>query len=272
MEEAQTYIDQAIAMALDFAPKLAGAIAVLMIGFWLVKKVSVVVKAALQKSNFSLEISSFIVSLLNVGAKAMILLVAAGMIGFDTTSLVAVLAAAGFAVGMALQGGLGNFASGILILVFKPYRVNDWIEIDEKFGKVEEIQIFNTIIVTPGLKTLIIPNGQITDNIVTNYSRKGHIRIELNVTMPYEESYPKVRDIILGVLRNCSGVIQNPEPTVGIETYDSHNIVLAVRPFVMPDDYWDVTFEVHSQIKAAFSEHGIKVAYSEGVELGPIGG
>ena len=122
---------------------------ILIIGFWIIGKVGVMVQKALQKSNFSLEISSFIVSLVNVGLKVMVVLSAAGIVGFDTTSLVAVLAAAGFAVGMALQGGLGNFASGILILVFKPYRVNDWIEVQDKFGKVEEIQIFNTLIVTP---------------------------------------------------------------------------------------------------------------------------
>lgn len=271
MENAQTYFEKVINMGLDFAPKLVGAILVLCLGFWVIGKIGILVSRTLERSNFSPEISSFIASLVNVGLKVMVLLSAAGIIGFDTTSLVAVLAAAGFAVGMALQGGLGNFASGILILVFKPYLVNDWIEIDGKFGKVEEIQIFNTIMVTPGLKTLIIPNGQITDNIVTNYSRKNFIRMELNVTMPYEESYPKVEKIIMDVLTNTPGVLKTPEPEVGIETYDSHNMVIAVRPYVIPDDFWDVTFNTHRRIKAAFNEHNIKVAYSEGVELGPIG-
>lgn len=271
MENAQGYIDTIINLSIEFAPKLAGAIMILIIGFWIIGKVGVMVQKALQKSNFSLEISSFIVSLVNVGLKVMVVLSAAGIVGFDTTSLVAVLAAAGFAVGMALQGGLGNFASGILILVFKPYRVNDWIEVQDKFGKVEEIQIFNTLIVTPGLKTLIIPNGQVTDNIVTNFSRKNFIRMELNVTMPYEESYPKVEKIIMDVLMETPGVLPEPRPEVGIESYDSHNMIIAVRPYVVPDDFWNVTFETHRRIKAAFHEHNIKVAYSEGVELGPIG-
>ena len=125
--------------------------------------------------------------------------------------------------------------------------------------------------VTPGLKTLIIPNGQVTDSIVTNFSRQNYIRMELNVTMPYAESYPRVEEIIMGVLKNTPGVLESPAPEVGIETYDSHNMVIAVRPYGVPDDFWNVTFEVHRRIKAAFSENDVKVAYSEGVELGPIG-
>lgn len=271
MEETTSYIDKAVGMAMEFAPKLAGALLILIVGFWLANRLGMLIQKALKRSDFSLEISSFIVSLAGVGLKLIVLLSAAGIIGFDTSSLVAVMAAAGFAVGMALQGGLGNFASGILILVFKPYRVNDWIEIDGKFGKVEEIQIFNTLMVTPGLKTLVIPNGQITDNIVTNYSRKKFIRLELHVTMPYEESFPKVEKIITDVLLETPGVLKEPRPEVGIETYDSHNMVIAVRPYVIPDNFWDVTFATHRRIKAAFHENDIKVAYSEGVELGPIG-
>jgi len=156
-------------------------------------------------------------------------------------------------------------------LIFKPYKIGDWIDVQDKFGKVEEIQIFNTIIVTPGQKTLIIPNGQVVENIVTNFSKKGYVRLELNVTMPYAESFPKVKEIIREELKACPLIIQDLEPEIGIETYDSHNLVLAVRPFVRPDDFWEVTFDVHERIKAAFSKKGIKVAYSEGVEMGSIG-
>ncbi|MEM1122123.1 MAG: mechanosensitive ion channel family protein, partial [Bacteroidota bacterium] len=191
--------------------------------------------------------------------------------GFDASSLVAVLAAAGFAVGLALQGFLGNFASGITIVFFKPYKVGDWVSVADQFGKVESIQIFNTILITPGKKTLIIPNGQVTDNVITNFSTRGHIRLELTVTMPYAESFPKVRQTILTALKDVPNIINNPEPEIGIESYDSHNIIIAVRPFINPDDYWDATFDTHAHIKKAFNAAGIQVAYSEGVELGPIG-
>jgi len=170
-----------------------------------------------------------------------------------------------------LQGSLSNFAAGIIILIFRPYKVGDWIEVSDKFGKVEEIQIFNTLIVTPGRKTLIIPNGQVVESIVTNFSEKGFIRVELNVTMPYAESFPKIKEIIMEAIKDLPHVLQDPVPEVGIETFDSHSIVLAVRPYTHPDHYWDVTFSAHESIKAAFNEHGIQVAYSEGVEMGTIG-
>jgi len=170
-----------------------------------------------------------------------------------------------------LQGSLSNFAAGILILIFKPYKVGDWIDVQDKFGKVEEIQVFSTLIVTPGQKTLIIPNGQVVESIVTNFSKKGYVRLELNVTMPYAESFPKIKEIIREELKKAPLVLQDMEPEIGIESYDSHSIILAVRPFAKPDDFWEVTFDVHERIKAAFNQHGIQVAYSEGVEMGKIG-
>lgn len=265
------YLTTATDTVILYAPKLLSAVLILFVGFWIAKRLSKVMRLSLNRSTLSDEITSFLISLIDIVLKVAILLFAAGIAGFDTSALVGILAAAGFAIGLALQGGLGNFASGIIILVFKPYRVNDWISIDDKFGKVEEIQIFNTILVTPGLKTLIIPNGQITENIVTNYSKKGHIRLEIEVTMPYAESFPKVKNIIENVLAQNSNVLPDPVPLVGIEKYDSHNVVIGVKPYVHPDEYWDATYAIHQAIKRAFFENGIKMAYSEGVELGTIG-
>jgi len=125
--------------------------------------------------------------------------------------------------------------------------------------------------VTPGDKTLIIPNGKITDDIITNFSTRGRIRLELQVTMPYEESFPRVKEVIERALTNVDGIMPEPKPTIGIETYDSHNIVVAVRPYIHPDEFWDARFAALAAIKEAFSNHKIQVAYSEGVELGPVG-
>ncbi len=272
MEKMDQYLNDFMDWAVLFVPKLLLAIVILFIGFWLVKRVARLINKSMVKANVSGEIITFLSSILDIAMKFVVILIAAGVIGFQISSLVAVLAAAGFAVGLALQGFLGNFASGITIVFFKPYKVGDWVEISEKFGRVESIQIFNTTISTPGHKTLIIPNGQVTDNIITNYSSKGHIRIELKVTMPYEENFPRVRSIIEEALKDVPHILHDPPPMIGIEEYESHNIVVAVRPFIKPDHYWDVTFDVYQHIKKAFSEHSIKVAYSEGVELGPIGG
>lgn len=271
-EQVFLWTDKIIDLAIKVGPPLLLGILILIIGLKIIKKIQEVTAKALRLANFNESLVPFLSSVVAVGLKIVLFLAVASIVGIDTASFVAILAAASFAVGLALQGSLSNFAAGIIILVFRPYKTGDWIEVNDKFGKVEEIQIFNTIIVTPGKKTLIIPNGQVVDNIVTNFSEKGQVRLELSVTMPYGENFPNVQRIILDVLDNTPGVLKDPVPSVGIETFDSHSIVLTVRPFVLPDDYWDVTFEVNQRIKAAFYENKIKVAYSEGIELGPIGG
>ncbi len=270
-EKIALYWGQAVDFAVTFAPKLLGAILVIVIGFWVVRKMATLMRLSLERANFSKEVTPFFVSFVNIGLKVIVLLAAAGMVGIETASIVGILAAAGFAVGLALQGSLGNFAAGILILVLRPYKVGDMVELNGKFGKVEEIHIFNTVLSTPGLKTLIVPNGKVIDDTITNFSAKGALRLELTVTMPYEESFPKVREVILDTLRSLPLVLKDPAPEVGIEQFDSHNIILAVRPFILPNDYWEGIFEVHRAVKAAFSHHNIKVAYSEGVEIGVIG-
>jgi len=271
MDKIYEYGEDLMDWAVKFTPKLILAIFVLIIGFWLSKKIIRLIQRPLQAAKISPEISGFLNSILDVALKLAVILMAAGIIGFQVSSLLGILAAIGFAVGLALQGFLGNFASGITIVFFKPYRVGDWVEVSEKFGRVESIQLFNTTIATPGNKTLIIPNGQVTDNTITNFSTKGYIRLELNVTMPYEESFPKVKRIILESLETCPKILKDPAPIVGIETYDSHSINLSVRPSIKPDDFWDVTFEAYQLIKQAYNNHGIQVAYSEGIELGKVG-
>lgn len=275
MEEAtqlQSYINKGIEYAIGILPNLAMGILALIIGFWLIKKVVKILNVSLKKAGLEHEIVSFLSSIANILLKIFLLLSIAGLLGFDTAALIGVLAAASFAVGMALQGSLSNFAAGIIIVLFKPYKVGDWVEVQEKFGKVEDIQIFNTLVTTPGKKVLIIPNGEVISGIVTNFSKKGNIRMELSVTMPYAESFPRVKEIILKELESHTKILNDPKPEIGIENFDSHSVVLAVRPYVMPDDYWEVYYDTYAMIKSAFNKNGIKVAYSEGVEIGEIGG
>jgi len=267
----QRYITMLTDWAVTFVPKLILAALVLWIGFKIIKKFDSLIDKSLDKANVGPEISGFLSSILSMLMKIIVVMIAASFIGFEVSSLLGVLAAAGFAIGLALQGFLGNFASGLTIIFFKPYKVGDWVQISDMFGKVRNIKIFNTTLTTPGDKTLIIPNGQVTDNIITNFSTEGKIRIELTVSMPYEESFPKVESVIREALTLSDHVLQDPPALIGIESYDSHNIIVGVRPYIDPDQYWDATFEVYSNIKKAFNKHGIKAAYSEGVELGPIG-
>lgn len=271
MEDIQSYLELITSMVIEYAPRLILAILALIIGLRIVERLAKIAGKGMKRAGVGDDIRPFLVSFASISLKILLAFSVASIIGVDMTSFIAVLAAAGFAVGLALQGSLSNFAAGILILLFRPYKTGDWIDIEDKFGKVEAVQIFNTIIVTPGRKTLIIPNAKVIDGIVTNYSKKGLVRMELNVTMPYEESFPKVRDIIMGELKKIPKVLDHPEPEVGIESYDSHSVIIAVRPYILPDDFWEVHFETYERIKAAFHANNIKVAYSEGVEMGMIG-
>ncbi|MEO0899402.1 MAG: mechanosensitive ion channel family protein [Bacteroidota bacterium] len=265
------FISQIPPWVIDLAINLGKALATLVIGLWLVKRVAYVLNKSMERASVGAEIRQFLMSMIDISLKILVVLIAGSFVGLEISAIVGMLAAAGFAIGLALQGFLGNFAAGITIVFFKPYRVGDWVEISEKFGKVESIQIFNTTIITPGRKTLIIPNGQVTDNIITNFSTQGKIRLELEVPIAYESSFPAIRNIIMEALKDCPFILQDPPPEIGILAYDSHNVVLQVRPFIIPDEYWNATFEVNKRIKNAFHLHNIPVAYSEGIELGKIG-
>jgi len=270
-EKLLDYVDKFTDWAVVTVPRVLLAIVVIYIGLFIVKKLSKLIILSLEKANLDLEIREFLSSLIDMVMKVIVFIVAASVAGIELTALFALLAAAGFAVGMALQGFLGNFAAGLTILFLKPYRLGDWVQVSDSFGKVKSIQIFNTTLETPNDKTLIIPNGQVTDNIITNFSTIGNIRLELSVSMPYEESFPRVEKIIHEALLTSKYIAKGSNSLVGIENYDSHNITLAIRPYIHPDDYWDATFEINGLIKKAFSDHNVKAAYSEGVELGPIG-
>lgn len=270
-EKISQYLDMSTDWAVTFIPKILIACLILFIGFKLIAKIGKYINSLLSKSNFGPEVSSVLASTLIMFLKITVIGVAASFIGIKMTALIGLAGAAVFAIGMALQGFMGNFASGLTILFFKPYRIGDWVSLDDSFGKVSDIQIFYTTLGTPNDKTLVIPNGKVTDSIITNYSVQGNIRIELNVTMPYEESYPKVKEVIMGALKESQYVVWDKEPKIGIETYDSHSIVLSIRPYIHPDNYWDATYEMYGLIKNAFHKNQIRAAYSEGVELGPIG-
>ena len=265
------YLDDIIQWAIEFLPKLGLAIIILLVGWFVIKRIKKLLNIAIERSSIDNEISSFLQSLLGIILNVLLVFIVIPILGFEISALIGILAAVGFAIGLALQGFLGNFDSGLTIIFFKPYRVGDWVEISESFGQVKDIQIFNTILVTPGKKTLVIPNGHVTDNIITNFSTEGRIKLEVAIPVGYEHSFPKIKNIIEEALRNVDYILPEPEPQIGIESYDSHNIIVTVRPFIDPENYWEATFDVNESIKTAMSRHGITMTYSEGIENGPIG-
>jgi len=271
MKDYSYYLELVKDKAITFGPKVLISLFILWIGFKLLKKVPKILDGVFKTAGFSDTIRPFLISIIEVLLKVILLFVVAGILGINLTIFGTIIAASVFAIGMALQGSLGNFASGLIVLSLKPYEVNDYIRIEDYFGKVSEIGIFNTTIITPGSKVMIIPNGKITTDVITNFSKNGIIRLELVVTMPYDEDFPKVKEIIQGALAPIDKILKEKVLDIGIIEFDTHFVKIGVLPFVNPDDFWEVTYDSYRNIKRAFSDHGIKVAYSEGVEMGAIG-
>ena len=257
MDKLEIYANHLLASLEYFAPKLFGAIIVFIIGLWIINRLTRMTSAAMMQKQLDISLQSFLLSLANVTLKVMLLITVAGMIGIQTTSFVAILGAAGLAVGLALQGSLSNFAGGVLTLVFKPYKVGDLVEAQGQTGFVQEIQIFNTILLTPENKTVILPNGAVSNGTIINYSRHGDLRVDLVVAVSPVNEIAKVRSVIDGVFAANDKVLKTPAPSTNVLKMADGMVTLAVRPFTTPEFYWDVYFGVQEQIKTAFEQHGI---------------
>ncbi len=247
-------------VVMEWSPKLVAAILTLIIGFWIVGVISKIMGRSLTKSGIDADLIPFLKSLVSVLLKVMVVITAAGVVGVEVTAFAALIAGAGLAIGAAMSGTLSHFAAGVMVLIFKPYRVGDLVDIQGVVGHVSEIQIFNTIINTLENKKVIMPNGIATSGIMTNLTANGKLRVDLNVAMPYEEDFEKVQDIIKKALANVTEKLPD-EPTIEIEKFDENNVLLAVRPYATDATYWDVYFNSYKEIKKAFGEAGIEVAY-----------
>lgn len=245
---------------LAWSPKIVAGIVVLVIGFWIVNIITNIIGKSLKKSGVDKDLIPFLKSLVSVLLKVLTVLTAAGVVGIEITAFAALLAGAGLAIGAAMSGTLSHFAAGVMVLIFKPYKVGDLVDIQGVVGHVEEVQVFNTVIKSLDNKKVIMPNGIATSGIMTNLSATGKLRVDLNVAMPYEEDFDKIQGIIRKALDKVKERTAD-EPTIEIEKFDENNILLAVRPYATDDKYWDVYFNSYKEIKKAFGEAGIEVAY-----------
>ncbi len=258
-------------LAFDFVPKVIGGLLILWIGWKVIHKLHGIIAKVFERINISPALRPFLLSMSDLALKIFLFLTVAGIIGFNTSSLMALVAAMGFAIGMAMQGSLANFAAGILVLIFKPYEVGDMVEMDGYTGFVKEIQIFNTLIVTIDGRNVIVPNSKASSDTIVNHSTDGNIRVDVFTYIPYEENFGKIRKILLEALANHPKIMHKEGKTVEIESYESHSIKIGVFVYCDPLDYWTVYYSVNETIKETFAANDVKVAYSEGVELGKIG-
>ncbi|MBL4658045.1 MAG: mechanosensitive ion channel family protein [Flavobacteriales bacterium] len=262
-ESLQRYFDKAVELSMEYSPKLILALLTLFIGLRFLKLLRGLITKGFEKGNVDVTLRPFILNILNVVLKVILFIVVASMIGIETTSLVALLGAAGLAIGLALQGSLGNFAGGVVILVFKPFVVDDWIEVEGKVGKVEEIQIFNTLLRTRSNMRIVIPNGVLSNHTVVNITARPNIRLDLTFGISYADSVTKAKEVLYGVLKDNEKVLDDPEPFVGVSEHGDSSINFTVRPWVKNKDYWRANYEIQEAVKLAFDKEGITIPFPQ---------
>ena len=217
----------------------------------------------MDKRGVDVSLRGFLLSLFSITLKVLLFISVAGMVGIETTSFIAIIGAAGLAVGLALQGTLANFAGGVLILLFKPYKVGDLIETQGTLGVVKEIQIFVSILLTPENKTVIIPNGAISNGNITNYTTEGLIRVDMTFGISYDADIKLARKSLMEVMQNHSDVLKEPAPFVGVAELGDNSINLAVRAYSSPANYWNVYFDVYEQGKEALDKSGVSIPFPQ---------
>lgn len=253
----QVWLLKVKAMAIEYAPKLVGAILVYIIGTWIISKINSVFRRVLSSKKFDPSLQKFLLSVVKVSLTILLFLAIAGMIGVDITGFAALLAGAGLAIGAALNGSLGNLAGGVMIMIFKPFRVNDMIEAQGVVGIVQEIGIFNTTVLSPENKTVILPNGALSTGVITNYTTHGNLRVDLSMAVALDMDIDKARAVATEAMLEHPKVLKTPAPEVSVLKVGDGMTTLAVRPYTTQADYWDVYFGVQERVKKAFDAHGV---------------
>jgi len=243
--------------------KVIAAIVVFIVGRLIAKGLTKFVENLMNKRQLDSTIVSFVVNMTYVALLVFVILAALGQLGIQTTSFIAVIGAAGLAIGLALQGSLANFAAGFLMIIFRPFKVGDYIEGAGVAGTVEAIQIFTTQLRTPDNKTVIIPNAALTAGNITNYSAKGTRRVDLVFGIGYGDDIDHAKKVIMDVLAKEERILKDPTTTIGVVELADSSVNFAVRPWVKGDDYWNVYFNLTENIKKSFDSEGISIPFPQ---------
>ena len=252
---------------MDYALQVVLAVVILIIGLWLAKKIVKISQKLMGKRGIDETLQKFLGDLIGWVLKILVFITAISQVGVETTSFVAIIGAAGLAVGLALQGSLANFAGGALIMIFKPFKVGDLIEAQGEIGVVKEIQIFVTKISSPGNKLVIIPNGTLSNGNIKNYTELGTLRVDLTFGVSYDADIKKTKEVLMEVLTSNPKVLKDPAPAVMVSELADSSVNFAVRPWATPADYWDVHFETIEATKYALDKAGIEIPYPHQVEI-----
>lgn len=258
----ENYYDKIIDLILFYGPKLIGAILVWIIGSIVLKSVLKGFEKFLDKREIDVSLKPFLKGIVGASLKIMLAISVLGMLGIEMTSFVAILASAGLAVGMALSGTLQNFAGGVMILIFKPFKNGDVIEAQGHVGLVSEIQIFNTILKTPDNKTIIIPNGGLSNSSMVNYSSEEKRRVDWSFGIAYGDNTAKAKEVMLQLMNEDQRILSDPDsPFVAVSELGDSSVNFAVRAWVKGEDYWAVFFEMNEKIYNTFGKEGLNFPY-----------
>ncbi|WP_299115832.1 mechanosensitive ion channel domain-containing protein [uncultured Winogradskyella sp.] len=265
--ETQKWIDAGYNLIVEFGPKVLGAILIWIIGSWIIKLMLKGLKKALNKGDYDESLKKFLADLSKWILKVVLIIVVLGTVGVETTSFAAVIAAAGLAIGLALQGSLGNFAGGVLIMIFKPFKIGDLIEAQGELGVVKEIEIFTTKLTGLTNKEIILPNGALSNGNIINYTSEGTRRVDLVYGVSYDADIKQTKEVLMNVLISHPKVLKDPAPSVTVMELADSSVNFAVRPWCNGDDYWDVYFDVTENVKIALDAAGIEIPYPHAVEI-----
>lgn len=246
---------------MSYLIKAIGVILVLWIGFIVIKSICTRVEKLLKKRDMDPALQGFAMSIMRIGLRVLLVISVLGMVGVDTASFAAVIAAVSFAIGFALQGSLSNLAGGVMILIFRPFTVNEVIEGAGYTGKVKEIQLFQTHLLSSDGKRIIIPNGQLSNSSVINYTREAMRRIDIVIGIDYGDDLLHAQGVILNILKQEEKVLAEPAPFVGLLELGDSSVNLAVRPWVQTEDYWPVYFRLMEQFKLELDRSGVQFPY-----------
>jgi small conductance mechanosensitive channel len=247
----------------QFGLQIVAAIAVFLVGRWIARRIASLLERGLQRAGTDPTLVGFFRNIAYFGLLIMVIIAAVGQLGVQTTSFIAVLGAAGLAVGLALQGSLANFAAGVLMIIFRPFKAGDFIDAAGTMGVVEEIELFTTKMRTPDNKTIIIPNAQITAGTITNFSARDTRRLDLVFGVSYGDDLDKVKRVINEVLAEEPRLLKEPEPMIGLLELGDSSVNFAVRPWVPSSDYWPVFFALQEAMKKRFDQEGINIPFPQ---------
>ncbi|MCP4370615.1 MAG: mechanosensitive ion channel [Deltaproteobacteria bacterium] len=261
--EMDKIIDTITFFITNYSLKIVGAILILIIGKWLSRYLSKLLGKILKKNNVDETLTQFLGNITYYSLLLMVLIATAGQLGINTTSFLTIVGAAGLAVGLALKDSLSNFASGIMLIMFRPFKVGDYVTAGGQSGTVESIDIFNTVLKTPDNQIVIVPNSSITANVITNVNAKPTRRINLVVGIGYDDNIGEAKNVFEDLIKADSRILSDPAPTIAVSELADSSVNFVVRPWVKTGDYWAVRFDLIEKIKLTFDEKGISFPYPQ---------